>query len=59
MQKYNVKNDVKNFFYQPINNDTKTYKYIRKTAMGQGDDHKTGYFLSYSYFKENFKKIMI
>ena len=59
MQKYNVKIDVKNFFDQPINNDTKTYKNIRKIAMGQGDDYKTGYFLSYSYFKENFEKIMI
>ena len=59
MQKYNVKIDVKNFFDQPINNDTKTYKNIRKIAMGQGDDYKTSYFLSYSYFKENFEKIMI
>ena len=30
--------DGKNLFDQPINNNRKTYKNIRKIATGQGDD---------------------
>ena len=35
---------------QPINNDIKTYKNIRKIAISQGDDYTTGCFLDYPYF---------
>ena len=38
---------------------TKTYENIRKTATGQGDDYTTGGLLDYSYFKENYKMIVI
>ena len=34
--------DGRNVFDQPINDDLKTYDNIRKIAMGQGDDRKTG-----------------
>ena len=37
----------------------KTYKNIRKTTIGQGDDYTTGCFLSYSYFKNHYKMIAI
>ena len=45
--------DGKNFFDPPINSMNKTYKNIRKIAIGQGDDYTTGCLLDYSYFKEN------
>ena len=51
--------DGKSFFYQPINDDTKTYENIRKTATGKGDDYTTGCLLDYPYFKENYKMIAI
>ena len=51
--------DGRNFFDQPINNMTKTYKNIRKITAGQGDDYTTGCLLDYSYFKENYKLIAI
>ena len=51
--------DDKNFFDQPINSMTKTYKNIRRIATGQGDDYTTGCLLDYSYFKENCKMIAI
>ena len=51
--------DGKNFFDQPINSMTKTYENIRKIATGQGDDNTTGCLLDYSYFKENYKLIVI
>ena len=56
---YNVKIDEKDFFDQPINNDTKTFENIRKIAIGQGDHYKTGCLVHYPYFKENYKMIAI
>ena len=37
----------------------KTYENIRKTTIGQGDDYTTGCLLDYSYFKENYRLIII
>ena len=59
MKYYNVMIDGRNFFDQPINSMTKTYKNIRKIFTGQGDDYTTGCLLDYSYFKENYKMIAI
>ena len=56
---YNVMIDDRNFFDQPINSMNKTYENIRRTATGQGDDYTTGCLLDYSYFKENYKMIVI
>ena len=56
---HNVVIDDKNFFYQPINSMTRTYKNIRKITIGQGDDYTTGCLLDYSYFKNNCKMIAI
>ena len=46
----------KNFFHQPIKNDIKRYKNIRKITTGHGDDYTTGCLLDYNYLK---KHIMI
>ena len=56
---YNVMIDGRNFFDQPINSMTKTYKNFRIIATGQEDDYTTGCLLDYSYFKENYKLIPI
>ena len=37
----------------------KTYENIRKISTGKGDDYATGCLLDYSYFKENYKIIVI
>ena len=50
---------VETFFDQPINSMTKTYKNIRKIAIGQGDDYTTGCLLNYPYFKDHYKLIAI
>ena len=44
--------DGRNFFYQPIKNDLKTYDNITKIATSQGDDYPTGCLLDYPYFKK-------
>ena len=51
--------DGRNFFDQPINNMTKTYENIRKTATSQWDDYTTGCLLDYIYFKDHNKMIAI
>ena len=51
--------DGRNFFDQAIDSMTKTYKNIRKIAIGQGYDYTNGCLLDYTYFKENCKLIAI
>ena len=38
IEDYNVKIGGKNFFNQPINDDTKAYENLRKIATGQEND---------------------
>ena len=53
---YNIMVDSKNFFYEIINNNFKTYENIRKIATDQGDDYTTGCLLDYYYyFNKNYK----
>ena len=55
----NDKIDRWNPLSQLLKNDIKTYKSIQKIATGQGDNYTTGFLLDYSYFKENYKIIVI
>ena len=55
---YNVMNDDKIFFDQPLNSMTKTYENIRKISAGQGDDY-TVCLLDYFYFKDHYNMIPI
>ena len=57
IKEYNVFIDRKIFFDQPI--IKKTYKNIRKTATGQGDDYTTGCLLDYGYFKDYCKRVVV
>ena len=59
MKYYNVMIDGKNLFDQPLKNGKVTYKNIRKTATGQGDDYTTGCLLDYNYFKNHYKIIAV
>ena len=47
------------FFDQPIKNDLKTKKNIKKIATGQGDDYTTGCLLDYPLFEKYYKLITI
>ena len=42
-----------------MNKNLKTYKNIRKIAIGKGCDYTTGCLLDYSYFKDHYKMIAI
>ena len=42
-----------------IKDDIKIYKSIRKIAIGQGSDYRTGFLIDYPYFKENYKMTVV
>ena len=54
---YNIENDARNFYNQPINNSIKQYDEVRKISTGQGDDYTAGCLLDYSYFRKNYRLI--
>ena len=56
---YNVMNDGRNFFDQPVKNDLKTYDNVKKNAIAQGDDYSTGCLLDYFYFEKHNELIAI
>ena len=56
---YNVMNDGKKFFDQPIKNDKVLYENVKKIATGQGDDYTTGFLLDCIYFKNYYKMIVV
>ena len=59
VEDYNAMIYGRNFFYQPVKNDIKTYENIRKITTGQGDDYTTGCLLDYNYSKKHYKMITI
>ena len=64
LSKVEIKNcsvmiDGKNFFEQPVKNDTRTYDNFRKIETGQGNDYTIGGLLDYNYFNNYYKMIAI
>ena len=54
---YNIENDGRNFYDQPINDLIKQYDEVRKVSTGQGDDYTTVSLLDFAYFKNNYRLI--
>ena len=60
IENYNIEIDGRNFYDQPINNDSiKQYNEIRKISTGQGDDYTTGCLLDFAYFQKNYRLIIL
>ena len=51
--------DGRNFFDQPAKNNKITYENIRKNATGKGDGYTSDCLLDYTYFKNNYKMIVV
>ena len=49
----------RNFFDQPVKNNSRIYDNIPMIATGQGDDYSTGLLIDYAYFKNYYKMIAI
>ena len=56
---YNVEINVRHFFDQTINDNTKVYENIRRIATGKEDDFTFDCLLDYLYFQENDMMIAI
>ena len=56
---YNVLIDGRNFYDQPISNQTRKYDEIRKITTGKRDDYTTGSLLDYKYFKDHYQLIAV
>ena len=54
---FNVLIDGKPFFEIPVKNKEEAYEAI--THMSKNNDYKTGNFLDYEYFKDNYKLVAI
>ena len=57
MKNYNIENDGRNFYDQPINDSIKQYDEIRKVSTVQGDDCTTGCLLDFAYFEKKYRLI--
>ena len=56
---YNVEINVRHFFDETINDNTKVYENIRRIATGKEDDFTFDCLLDYLYFQENDMMIAI
>ena len=54
---YNVIINGKNFYDQANDSDIK--RYVRKFAIGQGEDYTTGWLLDYDYIKNDYRLIVV
>ena len=54
LTKFNVLNEDRNFYDQPISDEITKYNESLKLTTGKGEDFTTGCFLDYKYYKDNF-----
>ena len=59
IENYNIENDARNFYDQPINDSIKQYNKIWKISTGQGDDYTTGCLFDFAYFQKNYRLIAV
>ena len=58
-KKYNVIIDGRNFYDNPIENDTENYRELKKVMIGKGEDYTTGSLLDYNYFQKHYKLVAV
>ena len=57
--KYNGIIDGRNFYDNPIKNDSEKYRELKKVMIGKGQDSITGSLLDYNYFKNHYKLVVV
>ena len=57
LNKYNVINDGRNFYDNPIESDIEKYRELKKVMIGKGEDYTTGSLLDYNYFDKHYKLV--
>ena len=59
LKEYNVLIDSRNFYDQPISDQTIKYNELRNIAIGKGDDFTTGCLINYEYFLKHYQLVAI
>ena len=59
LNKYNVIINGRNFYDNPIENNTEKYRKLRKVMIGKGEDYTTGSLLDFNYFTKHYKLVVI
>ena len=59
LKKYNFIIDRRNFYYNPIENDSEKYRELKKVMTGKGEDYTTGSLLDYNYFIKHYKLVAV
>ena len=59
IKKYNDLIDGRNFYDQPVSDQTRKHNDVRKITTGKGDDFTTGCLLDYDYFLKHYQLVAI
>ena len=55
LEKHNVIIDGRNFYDNPIENDSEKYRELKKVMIGKGEDNTTGSLFDFNYFDKHYK----
>ena len=59
LKKYNFIIDGRNFYDNPIKNNSEKYRELKKVMIGKGEDYTTGSLLDYNYFTKHYKLVAV
>ena len=59
LKKYNVIIDGRNFYDNPIENNSEKYRVLKKVMIGKEEDYTTGSLLDYNYFTKHHKLVAV
>ena len=59
LKKHNVIIDGRNFYDNPIENNSEKYRELKKVMIGKGEDYSTGSLLDYKYFTKHYKLVSV
>ena len=59
LKKYNAIIDRRNFYDNPIENNSEKYRELKKVIIGKGEDYTTGSLLDYKYFTKHYKLVAV
>ena len=59
LKKYNVIIDGRNFYDNPIENNSEKYRELKKVMIGKGEDYTTGSLLDYNHFTKHYKLVAV
>ena len=59
IKKHNIIIDGRNFYDNPIENNSEKYRELKKVMIGKGEVYTAGSLLDYNYFKKHYKLVAV